>query len=87
MDSRDESSIATLGKAFGILMEFSVGTLVFIGIGWLLDNWLGTDPWLVIVGVVFGFGGGTYRMIRQVKALGGESGGERSDRGEGGQGG
>lgn len=85
MDSRNDSSMAMLGKGLGILMEFSVGILVFIGIGWALDNWLGTDPWLVIVGVVFGFGGGMYRMIRQLKTLSGDSGG-RSDRDKGGQG-
>lgn len=33
-------------------------------LGWLLDRWLGTDPWLTIAGVAVGAVGGMYNFIR-----------------------
>ena len=43
------------GSFFGSIMA---GTLL----GWLLDRWLGTDPWLLVVGVAAGSGTGFHRM-------------------------
>lgn len=36
-------------------VELVTATVVWGGIGWLLDLWLGTDPVLVAVGLVIGF--------------------------------
>ena len=36
------------------------GPAVWGGLGWLADGWLGTDPWLVAVGVMTGAAGGFY---------------------------
>lgn len=38
------------------------GILTWAGIGWLLDQWLGTDPWLFAAGAVIGNAGGLYLM-------------------------
>lgn len=46
------------GTFFGAIMA---GTLL----GWLVDRWLGTDPWLLVVGVVAGSYTGFHRM-RQI---------------------
>jgi F0F1-type ATP synthase assembly protein I len=35
--------------ALGIAIEFAVIMALFFGIGWLLDNWLGTVPLFMIV--------------------------------------
>ena len=43
------------GSFFGSIMA---GTLL----GWLGDLWLGTDPWLVVSGIVAGSVNGFYRM-------------------------
>jgi F0F1-type ATP synthase assembly protein I len=40
-----------LGYAFGF-----VGiTMAFFGLGWLVDNWLGTEPVFQVIGSVVGF--------------------------------
>jgi F0F1-type ATP synthase assembly protein I len=35
--------------ALGIAIEFALITAVFFGVGWLIDNWLGTVPVFMIV--------------------------------------
>lgn len=39
------------------------GTLL----GWLGDHWLGTDPWLIVTGIVAGSVTGFYRMWAMVR--------------------
>lgn len=41
-------------------LELLAGILVWGGVGWLLDDWLGTEPWLLGVGVLGGFAAGLY---------------------------
>lgn len=42
------------------MVELVTATLVWGGIGWLLDRWLGTGPWLMCAGFVVGNGAGIY---------------------------
>ena len=44
------------------LAEFLGAILTWAGIGWLLDRWLGTDPWLMIAGIVLGNALGIYLL-------------------------
>jgi ATP synthase protein I len=45
---------------------FSLFSAVLAGLiaGWLLDRWLGTRPWLLVVGIVLGAVAGFYQFIR-----------------------
>src|SRR5262245_19115460 len=52
----------------GIGVQFALTLLVFVAAGIWLDRRLGTSPWLVIVCVFAGAGGGFYSMIRRVTA-------------------
>src|SRR3546814_13690820 len=38
-----------LGLAFRIGVELVAALIVGVGIGWLLDSWLGTGPWLFLL--------------------------------------
>jgi ATP synthase protein I len=42
-------------------------------LGYLLDLWLNTDPWLVVTGIVLGSYAGFLRMWQYVKRMDGES--------------
>ena len=42
----------------GFLGSILAGVLL----GWGLDTWLGTDPWLIVTGIVLGSIAGFYRM-------------------------
>lgn len=50
-------------------MELLAGILVWGGVGWLVDGWLGTRPWLFVVGTLLGFGAGLYLVWHRAHAL------------------
>lgn len=56
------------GWAIGI--EFVGAVLVGAFIGYLLDKWLHTAPWLMIVFLFLGFGAGLLRAIRTSNQFG-----------------
>lgn len=66
-DDGDESG-AGIAMRVGIEM---VGSLaVGVGIGWLLDRWLGTGPWLLVVFFFLGGAAGILNVYRAVKEIG-----------------
>jgi ATP synthase protein I len=52
------------GPAFKFAAELIVGVVVGGGLGWALDKQLGTQPWLMIVLVIFGFAAGLLNVVR-----------------------
>ena len=52
----------------GIGVQFALTLLVFVAAGVWLDRRLGTSPWLLLICVFAGAGGGFYSMIRRVTA-------------------
>lgn len=41
-------------------VELISATLTWAGIGWLVDRWLGTDPWFLVIGALVGNAAGIY---------------------------
>ncbi len=41
-------------------VELLTATLTWAGIGWLVDRWLGTDPWFLATGAILGNAAGIY---------------------------
>ena len=58
---RAEAAAESRGWAVGI--EFVGAVLVSAFVGWLLDRWLGTQPWIMIVLIVLGFAAGLRRAM------------------------
>ena len=77
---REEGS--ALGLATRAITELVVGIAVAMGIGWLLDRWLGTKPWLMLVLMPFGFAAGVVNVMRLSQSkqaeelMGGKAGAE-----------
>jgi len=63
-------TMSPLGMAFRIGIELVSALIVGVGIGWLLDRWLGTGPWLLIVFFFLGAGAGILNVYRAVSRLG-----------------
>jgi ATP synthase protein I len=59
-----------LSFAFRIGTELVAGIAVGAGLGWLLDRWLGTRPWLMIALFVLGAMAGMMNVYRSVAGLG-----------------
>ena len=58
----EENRKAGFAYAAGITLFASV--VSFCALGWVLDKWLGTDPWLLIIGIVLGSAVGLFEFIR-----------------------
>lgn len=68
--ARDLSSGgANYARYAGIGMHFAVTLLVFTFAGYRLDLWLGSSPWLLLLGVGLGFAGGMISMVSRVKKV------------------
>ena len=65
MADREEENVTTKsGLVYAAVLSFVLSTVTLMGFGWALDRWLGTTPWLVVVGIVLGAGVGFYQFIR-----------------------
>jgi ATP synthase protein I len=49
--------------------EFVAAILVGAGIGYLLDLWLHTSPWLMLVMLMVGFAAGVLNVIRAANEM------------------
>lgn len=53
-----------IAEAADISSRFFASVVSGGALGWLLDRWLGTWPWLVSLGTIAGFVLGFYWMLR-----------------------
>lgn len=56
-----------LDQASRATADILAGPVIWGGIGWLVDRWLGTDPWLMSIGIMGGFAGGLYLVWLRAK--------------------
>jgi ATP synthase protein I len=59
-----------LGLAFRIGVELISAIAIGMAIGWLLDHWLGTRPWLMIVFLFLGGAAGILNVYRMASGYG-----------------
>lgn len=52
-----------MDSGWAMTVELLTATGVWGGIGWLLDRWLETGPWLLAGGVLLGFALGMYLVF------------------------
>lgn len=57
-----------LDHASMMQVELLAALLVWGGAGWLVDRWLGSGPWLTVVGALVGYAAGFYLIwLRSVR--------------------
>jgi len=61
---------SAMGLAFRVGVELVAGVAVGVGIGYALDRWLGTGPWLMIVFFFLGAAGGMMNVFRAATGQG-----------------
>jgi ATP synthase protein I len=57
------------GLAYAAAFSLFAAVVSGLGVGWLLDRWLGTKPWLMVVGIVLGAAAGFYELVRATAKL------------------
>ncbi|HEV7745050.1 MAG TPA: AtpZ/AtpI family protein [Pyrinomonadaceae bacterium] len=65
----DEETTRKGGIAYAAGLVLFSSVVLLSGVGWLLDRWLGTKPWLLVVGTVLGAALGFYQFIRLTSKL------------------
>ena len=62
--SRQTRDTSAFARGFRLSSEMVGGVLVGAGLGWLLDRWLGTTPWGLILFLLLGFAAGILNVMR-----------------------
>ena len=63
------SNVTSLGKAFKISTELVAAVVVGATLGFLLDNWFDTKPWLTICFFFMGVTAGILNVIKSAKRM------------------
>jgi ATP synthase protein I len=74
----DRRYLDNLLRASLIGVHMVASTFVGLAMGYFLDKWLNTGPWLTMLFLFFGIAGGFTNMFREVKRI------DRGDRESGG---
>ncbi len=67
--SKDEARQSAFGQAFRLSTEMVAGVLVGGFIGWVLDEWLGTAPWFLLVFFFLGIAAGILNAVRAAREM------------------
>jgi ATP synthase protein I len=62
--ARPTSDASAIARGLRLSAELVAGVLVGTGIGWLLDRWLGSSPWGMVVFLLLGFAAGVFNVMR-----------------------
>ena len=57
------------GIAYAAAFSLFAAVVSGLILGWLLDRWLGTRPWLLVAGLILGSAAGFYQFIRATSRL------------------
>ncbi len=67
-DDKDNQK-SSFGKAFQLSTELVSAVLVATIIGFILDNWFDTKPWLIIIFFFIGVTAGIINVFRSAKKM------------------
>jgi F0F1-type ATP synthase assembly protein I len=67
-DEADRRAGGSAARYAGIGLQFAGSILLFLYLGQWLDSRFGTAPWLLLLGVLVGAGGGFYSIYRRLMA-------------------
>lgn len=65
MTGKESGSFRGSGHMLGVGTSFLAECAVFTALGWWLDSKFETNPWLLVTGVMSGFGYATWNLLRQ----------------------
>jgi len=66
----EQSAWKALGELSTVGMTLVLATVIGLAGGYYLDKWLGTSPWLTLIGLGFGIVAGFVNLFRTVNRAG-----------------
>ncbi len=67
--SKNEESSSNMGTAFKMSTELVSAVVVGTIIGFILDNWFGTKPWLILIFFFVGVIAGILNVVKSAKRM------------------
>jgi ATP synthase protein I len=68
-DEEKQSDNQNSGIAYAAAFTLFLTVAALLGLGLLLDRWLGTAPWLLVTGIVLGSVVGLYQFVRMTSRI------------------
>ena len=65
----EQSAWKALGELSTVVMTLVLATVIGLAGGYYLDKWLGTSPWLTLIGLGFGIAAGFVIFFRSVNRV------------------
>ena len=66
---KENPQTSNIGQAFKLSTELVAAVLVGTIIGFILDNWFGTKPWLILIFFFVGVIAGIMNVIKSAKKM------------------
>ncbi|HYE93836.1 MAG TPA: AtpZ/AtpI family protein [Terriglobales bacterium] len=63
----EPSTWKALGELSSLGVAMVLATIIGLAGGYYADRWLGTSPWLLLIGLVFGIAAGFTILIRSAR--------------------
>lgn len=71
MTNRDEQDINRKSAVvYGAITSLVISIISFLLLGWALDRWLKTGPWILVGGIILGTIVGFVQFIRAMSRIG-----------------
>jgi len=67
--TKNERSSSSMGVAFKMSTELVAAVVVGTIIGFILDNWFGTKPWLILIFFFVGVIAGIMNVVKSAKKM------------------
>jgi len=69
--SRSTADFSALARGLRLSTELVAGVLIGVGLGWLIDRWLGTSPFGLLGFLLLGFAAGVLNVMRSAGVMSG----------------
>jgi len=70
MTDKDEQNVNSKSSVvYGAVLSLAFSIVSGLVVGWALDRWLGTSPWLIVAGIVLGSVAGFMQFIRLMSRI------------------
>jgi ATP synthase protein I len=70
MKNKDDQNVNSKSSVvYGAVLSLAFSIVSGLLVGWALDRWLGTSPWLIVAGIVLGSVAGFMQFIRLMSRI------------------
>jgi ATP synthase protein I len=70
MAKQDDQNVNSKSSVvYGAVLSLALSIVSCLLVGWALDRWLGTSPWLIVAGILLGSVAGFTQFIRLMSRI------------------